>query len=95
MNPYKDMTLAARRARESRWKAKTCSRVVHPRFGEVIVPHTSNYAAFPKGTNFAAVTNAQITQAENWINNYPRKILGYKSSEIVFRECLRELGIAA
>ena len=35
----------ARRARESRWKAKTCSRVVHPRFGEVIVPHTSNYAA--------------------------------------------------
>ena len=29
------------------------------------------------------------------INNYPRKILGYKSSEIVFRECLRELGIAA
>lgn len=50
---------------------------------------------FPKGTNFAAVTNAQITQAENWINNYPRKILGYKSSEIVFRECLRELGIAA
>lgn len=50
---------------------------------------------FPKGTNFAAVTNAQIEQAENWINNYPRKILGYKSSEIVFRECLRELGIAA
>lgn len=50
---------------------------------------------FPKGTNFAAVTNAQIVQAENWINNYPRKILGYKSSEIVFRECLRELGIAA
>ena len=50
---------------------------------------------FPKGTNFAAVTNAQIAQAENWINNYPRKILGYRSSEIVFRECLRELGIAA
>lgn len=41
------------------------------------------------------MTNAQIVQAENWINNYPRKILGYKSSEIVFRECLRELGIAA
>lgn len=56
--------------------------------------HTGEQA-FPKGTNFAAVTNAQIAQAENWINNYPRKILGYKSSEIVFRECLRELGIAA
>ena len=45
MNPYKDMTLAARRARESRWKAKTCSQVDQPRIGEVIVPHTSNYAA--------------------------------------------------
>lgn len=50
---------------------------------------------FPKGTNFAKVTNAQIAQAEEWLNNYPRKILGYKTSEIVFRECLRELGIAA
>lgn len=25
----------------------------------------------------------------------PRKILGYMSSEIVFQQCLRELGIAA
>lgn len=54
MNPYKDMTLAARRARESRWKAKTCSRVVHPRFGEVIVPHTSNYAAMPATLGYTA-----------------------------------------
>lgn len=26
-------------------KQRLGSRVVHPRFGEVIVPHTSNYAA--------------------------------------------------
>ena len=57
MNPYKDMTLAARRARESRWNAKTCARVVHPRFGEVIVPHTSNYAAM-------------LNAAEYWGCNY-------------------------
>lgn len=49
----------------------------------------------PKGTDFAKVSAAEIKATETWINNYPRKILGYKSSEIMFRECLRELGIAA
>ncbi len=49
----------------------------------------------PKGTDFAKVSAAEIKATEAWINNYPRKILGYKSSEILFRECLRELGIAA
>ena len=57
MDPYNDMTLAARRARESRWNAKTCARVVHPRFGEVIVPHTSNYAAIRDGALWAAENN--------------------------------------
>ena len=49
----------------------------------------------PKGTDFSKVSAAQIKATENWINNYPRKILGYKSSEAVFRECLQELGIVA
>lgn len=40
MNPYKDMTLAARRARESRWKAKTCSRVV------LLIPARTDTAYF-------------------------------------------------
>ena len=41
------------------------------------------------------MSTAQIKATEDWINNYPRKILGYTSSEVVFRECLRELGIVA
>lgn len=49
----------------------------------------------PKGTDFAKVSTAEIAATEEWINNYPRKIFGYKSSEIMFKECLRELGIAA
>lgn len=49
----------------------------------------------PKGTDFSKVSTEQIKATENWINNYPRKILGYKSSEAVFRECLQELGIVA
>ena len=49
----------------------------------------------PKGTDFNKVSPAQVAATEAWINNYPRKILGYRSSEVVFRECLRELGITA
>ena len=49
----------------------------------------------PKGTDFSKVSAAEIARTQAWINNYPRKILGYKSSEMAFRECLRELGIAA
>lgn len=49
----------------------------------------------PKGTNFAKVSAAEIAATERWINNYPRKILGYMSSEVMFRKCLQELGISA
>lgn len=31
---------------------------------------------FPKGTNFENVTHKEIKKLEDWINNYPRKILG-------------------
>ena len=49
----------------------------------------------PKGTDFSKVSAAEIAATEEWINNYPRKILGYKSSEVMFRECLREIGLIA
>lgn len=32
---------------------------------------------FPKGTDFTKVTEEQVQQAEDWINNYPRKALGW------------------
>lgn len=32
---------------------------------------------FPKGTNFDFVTNKEIKKVEEWMNNYPRKILGW------------------
>lgn len=34
----------------------------------------------PKGSDISKVTNKRIKEIEIWINNYPRKILGYKSS---------------
>lgn len=37
---------------------------------------------FPKGTNFDDVTPAQVSFVQDWINNYPRKILGGLSSNL-------------
>lgn len=41
---------------------------------------------FPKGTNFATVTQADVVSALWRINNKPRKILGYKSSLQIAQE---------
>lgn len=49
----------------------------------------------PKGTDFDDVTKKELQDTEDWMNNYPRKILGFKSSNAAFREELAALGIAA
>jgi IS30 family transposase len=44
---------------------------------------------FPKGTNFAHVTQEQVDQALWTINNKPRQSLGFKSAI----QCAREKGL--
>ena len=39
---------------------------------------------FPKGTDFSKVTAAQIAALQDWINNYPRKILNWSISNTVY-----------
>ena len=34
----------------------------------------------PKGTNIGKLTAKELQRIEDWVNNYPRKILGYKSA---------------
>ena len=34
----------------------------------------------PKGSDISKVSNKTIKEIETWINNYPRRILGYRSS---------------
>lgn len=34
----------------------------------------------PKGTDIGKISNKMVKSIEKWINNYPRKILGYKSA---------------
>lgn len=50
---------------------------------------------YPKGTDFAKVTVAAIKKLEEWINNYPREILGWRTSEMLFQECVAALAISA
>lgn len=41
---------------------------------------------FPKGTDFANVTDDEITEAVAFWNNYPRKILGYRTPNEAWEE---------
>lgn len=43
---------------------------------------------FPKGTNFDTVLASDVKKAEEWINHYPRKLLGWKSAAMLFEEQL-------
>lgn len=45
----------------------------------------------PKGTDFGKVSAAAIAELEQWMNNYPRKILGWKTAEMRFQECIATL----
>lgn len=47
----------------------------------------------PKGTDLSKLTKKQVKQLENWINEYPRKIFGYKCSNDVYEGYLNALGI--
>ena len=45
----------------------------------------------PKGTPISDYTNTQIKQVEQWMNHYPRKILGGECSDTLFKRCLLAL----
>lgn len=45
----------------------------------------------PKGTDFARIPIARVKEVEDWINNYPRAVLGWKTAEIMFQEQLANL----
>lgn len=45
----------------------------------------------PKGTDFGKVTVEEVKKTEAWVNNYPREILGWRTSEMLFQECVAAL----
>ena len=46
---------------------------------------------FPKGTDFGSVSEEDIKNVEEWINSYPRKVLGWKTSNDLFNFCTANL----
>ena len=46
----------------------------------------------PKGTNFDGMTDEDIQQIQDWINGYPRGILGYVTPADLFKEELAKIG---
>jgi IS30 family transposase len=40
----------------------------------------------PKGTAIHTVSDKEINEIQNWMNNYPRKKLGYKSANQMVRQ---------
>lgn len=42
----------------------------------------------PKGSNLAKYTKEEIQNVENWLNNYPRQVLGFATSQELFNEQL-------
>jgi len=43
----------------------------------------------PKGSNIADFSKKEIKRVEKWMNNYPRKKLGYKTAKQMVKECLQ------
>ena len=43
----------------------------------------------PKGTSFKGLSNKEVKKIEKWINQYPRKILKFKTAEEYYKEELK------
>lgn len=43
----------------------------------------------PKGTSFKGLTQKDVKRIEKWVNNYPRKIFNFKTSEEYYEEELK------
>ena len=46
---------------------------------------------FPKGTDLDAVSDEDISAVQDWMNNYPRKLLGGKTAGMLFDEFVASL----
>ena len=43
---------------------------------------------FPKGYDFTKTTQAEVDRAVEWVNNYPREVLGWRTAAELFKEQL-------
>ncbi len=43
----------------------------------------------PKGSSFKNISRNEVKRIERWINNYPRKMFGFKNANYIFEEQLK------
>lgn len=43
---------------------------------------------YPKGTSFDSLKQSDVDKLQDWVNNYPRKIFNWSSSNDIFEACL-------
>ena len=46
----------------------------------------------PKGTNLSHVSDTEVKRVQDWVNAYPREVLGYATSEELFNNQLALIG---
>ena len=46
----------------------------------------------PKGTNLSHVSDTEVKRVQDWVNTYPREVLGYATSEELFNNQLALIG---
>lgn len=57
---------AKERSRRERWQAGGCARVVSPKYGTVVVPHGSNFAALLNAAEVWGCEWTELRDAEVW-----------------------------
>ncbi|SKA72483.1 hypothetical protein SAMN02745111_02417, partial [Eubacterium uniforme] len=45
----------------------------------------------PKGKDFDKITSDKVNKIEYWMNNYPRRMFGFKTAEELYQKELRKL----
>lgn len=83
------------RSWRTHWKARTHIYYCHPyssfergsneKQNQMIRWH------FPKETDFGTITCGEIRRVQEWLNNYPRKILGWRTAAELFGEFLESI----
>lgn len=48
---------------------------------------------YPKGGSFDTITNREIKRMERWMNEYPRRMFGYRTAEELFQEELSKMAV--
>ena len=81
---FQGMENSALRKRKARTKVYYChahrsyERCSNENANKLIRRH------LPKGTDLSKVTQRQVAEIEDWINNYPRRILNWKTANMLF-----------